>query len=148
MFVYEEFVKCLNASDFGNGAAQINEVPLGEREEIILRAAYETESIIVYTFVCYLIETEGNFYYHHTAMELMTHPFSHIEGAYSSAVYHLKRLCENDPGNVGYMELILFFWSVPEKLISNDEALDTAKKILEYEPDNPIALEAIAKIGG
>lgn len=146
MFLYKSFVNSLINLDFRKAMTQISELSLEKRKEIILKAAYDTESIITYTFVCFLIEAENNFYYHEIAMELMIHVFQYIEGAYSAALYHLRCLCFNDPSNIEYMELLLFFWTIPEKLINDEEALRVSKKIIEYDPTNLAALKTMSKI--
>lgn len=145
MFMYESFVNNIINLDFDKAMLQISGLPLEKSGEIILKAAYDTESIVIYTFACYLIE-KGNFYYHRTAMELMIHVFQYIEGAYSTALYHLRCLCSDEPDNIDNMEMLLFFWSIPEKLVSDEETLSVSYKIIECDPTNPAALDTISKI--
>ncbi|MDE6592201.1 MAG: hypothetical protein K2K57_03950 [Oscillospiraceae bacterium] len=144
MFSYEDFIDGLLKHDFEKAKREIDKLSVDKRKETILQAGYDTESIIVYTFACYL--AQGDRSYHEAAEELMLHVFTHIEGAYSAALYHLRQRYDNDTDNLDYLEMLLFFWSVPEKLIDDDEALRAAEKIIEREADNRIALNVIAKI--
>lgn len=145
VFLYKSFVNNLINLNFHKAMIQINGLPLEKSDEIILKAAYDTESIVIYTFACYLIE-KGNFYYHRTAMKLMIHVFQYIEGAYSTALYHLRCLCLNEPDNIDHMEMLLFFWNIPEKLVNDEEALSVSYKIIECDPTNLAALDTISKI--
>ncbi len=65
-----------------------------------------------------------------------------IEGAYSIALFHARELLEINLSSKN-LERILFFYNIPEKLVENTEAKLVAKKIIEIEPDNIVALELI-----
>lgn len=146
MNIYEEFVDNLNKGDFQNAKNQIDSLDFDKCREQIIKTAYDTESIVVYSFVCYLLETTSEIKYHDIAIELMIHVFQYIEGAYSSALYHLRKLINFEPNNIGYLEMLLFFWSIPEKLVSDEEALLISKRIVEYDSENSIALKTISRI--
>lgn len=65
-----------------------------------------------------------------------------IEGAYSIALFHSRELLEMKLC-ITNLERILFFHNIPEKLVEDDEAELVAKKIIEIEPNNIVALEIL-----
>lgn len=144
--VVEKFIKSLLEADFDMAKSIILKFPVEKQSELIIKAAYDTENIIVYTFVCYLLNIESNIFYHKIAVEILIHVFQYIDGAYNAALYHQKCLCAFDPNNVEYMEMLLFFGDIPERLINNKDMLSIAYKILKIDPSNKLALDKISKL--
>lgn len=72
----------------------------------------------------------------------MTNPLCHIEGAYSVALFYARELLKVSP-SVRNREQLLFFYQIPEKLISKDEAIEISIEILNQEPDNTVAKKVV-----
>jgi hypothetical protein len=66
---------------------------------------------------------------------------SSIEGAYSLALYHQTEITRIVGENIGNLEMMLYFNSIPEKLITDTEAGLYAQKILVLDPKNNLALD-------
>ncbi|OXM13178.1 hypothetical protein [Paenibacillus herberti] len=67
-----------------------------EIESLILDIAYEISEITIYSFVSYLISKKETIELHGIAANLMITPLSFLDGAYSVALYHVKRALEID----------------------------------------------------
>lgn len=107
--------------------------------DALLKIAFDTENINVYTFTIFMLIKHENSKLHLLASRLLALPFCHIEGAYQASVMHLKRAIELEPENIDYLIFLLFFYEVPDQVISKDEAKEVAQRILNYDPSNQIA---------
>jgi len=67
-------------------------------------------------------------------------PLCMIPGAYSGAVYHLRKVIELEPNNIMDKEHLLSFYTHPNRLISDEEAKSLVNEILEAKPDSTIAM--------
>lgn len=114
-----------------------------DMENLLLELAYETESIALYSFVfSLLIETE-NSDLHYLASELLTQPLCHIEGAYQAGYFHAKKAIELSPDDIQLQEYLLLFYEIPESLLSKEEAVILAHKILVRNPNSQVALNLL-----
>lgn len=116
-----------------------------EFEDLLLGVAYDTQSITVYAFVCYLIELNDCIEYHNIAQTLMANPLCFIEGAYVTALYHNRSILKMNSENINAKLMLLFYNTLPDKLVSDAEAVIAAKEILVKEPENKTALNYILK---
>lgn len=115
-----------------------------ELDNLLAWLAYDTQTIIIYAFICYLITLNDCIGYHNIAQGLMCHPLCYIDGAYETALYHNKKILEIDPNNIAAMEMMLFYNCLPDKIVSDDIAEYYAKKILETDPHNKVAKEQLS----
>lgn len=111
----------------------------------IMTIAYDIESICIYSFVQYMIQTTKKIEWIKLAINIMLNPLCFIEGAYSTALFHSRQLLEYN-NNVENLERILFFYNIPENLIDKKEAKNIAEEILSIESDNKVALEIKKKL--
>ena len=113
-----------------------------EQRDEIMNLAYDSESIAVYSFLRYMTEKNKTQFWLDLTIDVMINPLCFIEGAYSIALFHARELLEINLSSKN-LERILFFYNIPEKLVKNTEAKLVAKKIIEIEPDNIVALEIL-----
>ena len=113
-----------------------------EQRDEIMNLAYGSESIAVYSFLRYMTEKNKTQFWLDLTIDVMINPLCFIEGAYSIALFHARELLEINLSSKN-LERILFFYNIPEKLVENTEAKLVAKKIIEIEPDNIVALEIL-----
>jgi len=115
-------------------------------DELIFRA-YDNRNILYYTFLHYLIMKKETVELHNLAFSLFVNALTPIEGAYHCALFHAERLValtnEQDPDT---LEHLLFLNEVPDKLVSNEKALETCHKILALDPMNKYAKETLKKL--
>ena len=87
-----------------------------------------------------MIRQTGKTFWTELAIEIMLNPLCHIEGAYSVALFHTRELLAKER-NVKNLEMMIFFYHLPEKLVNDKEAKGIAKEILRIEPYNKVALD-------
>jgi hypothetical protein len=144
----KNLIDLIQKANFSEAKNLLLQLQTTERDKLLTDISYEMESIAVYSFICYLINETSDSSLHELAVNILIHTLNYIEGAYSSALYHAKKLLELEPNSIGNKELILFFFDIPEKLISETYALKIAEEILEKCPDNVVALRVVSVIGG
>lgn len=110
--------------------------------DILMKIAYETESINVYGFIAHMTRKKENVEWLKLAVDILLNPLCFIEGAYSLALFHSRELLSIDR-NVENLERILFFYNIPERLVDEGEARCLAEELLEIESDNKVALQII-----
>lgn len=112
--------------------------------DIVLELGFDEESISAYSFVSHLITNNENSILHHLASELLSLALCHLPGAYSGGLFHARRAIELSPQDVHLKEYLLFFHVIPERLISEEEAIEIARDIVYIIPDS-IAAQNILK---
>lgn len=100
--------------------------------------------VCVYSFIEYMIEKTQKIRWRELAIEIMVY-LAHIEGAYSVALFHARQLLSVEK-TVENLEMILFFYEVPEKLVDNKEAKHIATEILKLDMENEKALDILERL--
>lgn len=116
-----------------------------ELEGYLLKIGYDSDNIMVYVFLCDILNEKESANIHYLSSVILIGPFSHLEGAYAGGYYHAKKAVKLDPNNIGFKEYILFFYSVPEQLLPRNEAISIAKEVLKKDPNNIAALDILKK---
>lgn len=111
----------------------------------LLKIGFDTENINVYTFTIFMLIKHESSEFHVLAAQLLSQPFCYIEGAYQAAVVHLKRAIELEPQNMDLLIFLLFFYQVPDQVLSEHEAKETAQRILNEDPSNQIAQKILKR---
>ena len=115
-----------------------------KQKEVIEQLAYNTENMIVYTFIQYMNEKEEKILFHEIEFDILTNALCHVEGAYQMALYHNQRLLDLVPDSVKYMEWMLSFYDV--KIIDKEKAVTIANKILDIDLNNIIAKNLLKRL--
>jgi hypothetical protein len=116
--------------------------------DLLHELAYDTSDMVCYTFVNFLIYSQGeSSNFHHLASSLLSHPLCYIEGAYKSALLHSKRASELSPEDIGLKEYLLFFHIIPEQLVSKEEAIAIANMVIQTEPSSQAAKDILSRYG-
>lgn len=108
--------------------------------------AYEEESIAPLGFANYLLLEDETAENHYKVSFLLCMALNYINGAYQTSFHHAKKAMELSPNDNSYKEFLLFFNSLPEKLLSNQEAIAIAYKILENDSNNNKVLSVINEL--
>lgn len=123
--------------DFDQAKKITNHVSYEELDEKLTEIAFNHASISVYTFIMSLVVDQEQVELHEIAFDLLVNPLCHIEGAYYAALYHARRCIElTDRQNAKYLSYLLFLHDVPDKVVSGEEAHDTANKILQLDANH------------
>ncbi|AHN21692.1 MULTISPECIES: hypothetical protein [Lysinibacillus] len=113
----------------------------------LISIAYDNRNMIYYTFLHYLIMKKETAELHTLAFSLFVNSLTPIEGAYHCALYHAQRAVElTNEQDAGDLENLLFLNIVPDKLVSDQEAIDICHKILALDPSNKIAKSSLKEL--
>ena len=116
-----------------------------ELRDALFRIAYDRNSIAPYGFICFLLQGKETPQLHTIAAVLLSHGINHLPNAYNLALYHARRATEMSP-DWENKEYLLFFHELPEKLISDEEALKIAKEILKINSNSKAAKEILEEL--
>lgn len=107
-----------------------------EIQDVLLEISFKKQSIVSYTVVLKLLFEDERANLHAFASTLLSNPLCWIEGAYYAGFYHQKKAVELEPQNIAFKEYLLSYNSLPDEILSDQEALKIRKQILEMDPDN------------
>ncbi|RBP00218.1 hypothetical protein [Rossellomorea aquimaris] len=131
---------------FEEAKEMTNELSYSELDEELMETAFKDSSITNYAFIMSLLVEEETVELHEMAFRLMVVPLNYLDGAYYAALYHARRCVElTDRQDIGYLSNLLFLHQIPDKVVSEEEACDTARRILALDPEHVIAREFLNK---
>ncbi len=140
MNIEEELLKFLLNGEIEKSVALIKsmnvEIMHEKIQNILLKVAFEKESIIPYVVVVKLLLEKEMSDLHAFASTLLSNPLCWIEGAYQAGFYHQKRAVQMEPYNIAYKEYLLSYNALPDEILSDEEALKIRKEIISLEPNN------------
>ena len=115
-------------------------------DEIII-SAYNNKNMIYYTFLHYLLMKEESAKLHNLAFSLFVIPLTPIGNPHHCALYHAQRAVEltNEQDTLS-LEHLLFLNTVPDKLVSDEKAIDICHKILALAPSNKTAKTSLKEL--
>lgn len=134
----------LTSARFDEAEILCKDMKAEEVADLMLKSAYETESITVYGFAMYMKERHDKKTWLKIMFDLMINPLCFIEGAYALAAVYARELIEIEE-TVENLEKLLFIYNSPENVISEEEAKRAAVKMLKIEPQNVIAIEVLGR---
>ncbi|MDO5375155.1 hypothetical protein [Staphylococcus rostri] len=109
-------------------------------EEAFISSAHEQESVMYYTCLLDMIKGNETSEIHDLAFLLLVYPLSDVPGAMDAAYYHAEASIELTEGQeVKSLLQMLLLHAIPEPVISDKQAFNTAKQILKLDPNNKVA---------
>ena len=72
------------------------ELDKNEQRDAIMKLAYETESVSIYSFLRYMSERDRSQFWLELIIDVMINPLCFIEGAYSIALFHARELLKKN----------------------------------------------------
>lgn len=133
------------AGEFLDTRKLLHEIDQEKLAKVLLDIGYDEESICAYSFTCFLMLEKETAEYHCLASEILIHAFPHLVGAYKTALFHIRRSIELCPEDIELEETLLFFNSIPEKLISDEEAKKIAQVVLLKKPTSEPAQRILSQ---
>ncbi|MDX8342612.1 hypothetical protein [Rossellomorea sp. YZS02] len=129
---------------FEEAKQRAKELSQRELDEELMNIAFSDSSIANYSFIMSLLVEKETVELHDMAFRLMVNPLSYLDGAYYAALYHARRCVElTDRKEVGYLSNLLFLHTIPDSVVEEKEAYETAKRILSLDPDHRAAKEVL-----
>ena len=118
---------------------------LKEIKDSLLIEAYETSDFSFYSFSLYMFTETRNNEWIEISLSLVIGPLCFVDGAYSIGLFHARQLLANEY-SIQNLEMLLFFYNLPEKLLEHKEAIDIAKQLLVIDSNNKIAKKILLDI--
>ncbi len=140
--LYVSILELLYTSKFEETYEIIHTWSEQEQTDFAIEEASESENISIICFVEFLISKENSYFHHRLAVDVLNARCWH-EGAYSVALFHAKEMFRIN-SCVEALEMMLFYYEVHE--LTDSEAKNIAKEILQIEPDNHAAKSALNDI--
>lgn len=136
--------KYINSGDFDKAQDLYKHMDFHTFHANLLEIAFDNSEITNYTFIVSLLSADKCARLHDLAYLLLSQPLCHIEGAYVSALYHAKKAVElTNEQDITLLENLLFLNSVPDKVVSDEEARRIAGKIRLIDSKNEVANELL-----
>lgn len=134
----------LGKGDFLNAKGELDGDKLVILDMLFMQA-YEKKNFSIYGFILFIVNgSESSFFSHHDARIIIEMGFSYLPGAYAAAAYHARetfaQVQQHDPTDDGGLFGIFEY---PETPLRADEIVPLARKILEIDPGNEGALQAL-----
>lgn len=129
MYIKQDIKEMIVLGNFKRAYKEILNITVDELKTILYEIGYDEENITAYAFMEFLITEEETAEYHCLAAELLNIAFFWIEGAYSASLYHLRRAEMIEPNNIEIKKSFLLYNDIPEKLLSDNEAIEVRKNI-------------------
>lgn len=107
-----------------------------EIRDILLEVSFKKESIVPYIVITKLLIEEESANLHDFASILLSNALCWIEGAYYAGFYHQKKAIELEPQNVEFKEYLLMYNTLPDAILSDEDALEIRKQILAIDPNS------------
>jgi len=117
-----------------------------DRQLKLVTIACRIDSIATYTAACFFILDQENVETHHAASMIVASVLVHYKGAYSSGLFHARRMIQLDPNDYTNFEWGIFFYRIPENLVTRREAYFYAQQILTIDPKHTLALKTKSEI--
>jgi hypothetical protein len=117
---------------------------LAQKEDVyenLVSLAFDTENFSLYVYSLFLILSTKSIEFNDNASEIINFALIQYKGAYSSGLLHARRiaaLCSND---LYALDFLLFFYRIPENLVTREEAYAISRKILNIDSHHTLALK-------
>jgi hypothetical protein len=144
--IKNSFLHEIKAGRYVEAKALIQRMNTNEVYDFLLDLSVEEGSIVLYTFMCSLLLDNESAKLHHYASAIISTALVDFEGSYNAGLFHARRAVKLEPDRIEHKEWLLFFYGIPDKIMSNEEAFFIAKEILQSDPMNKIALKALEDI--
>lgn len=131
--MFFNIVHFIHTSRFNESFELFHTLCEARQKELMLLEASHTDEISIICFAEYLISKENSYFNHSLAVEILCQ-MSWLNGARGVALYHAKEMFRLKP-SIDSRKLLLSFYTIPEKLLSEEYAAELAKDILCEEPD-------------
>lgn len=134
-------VHFIHTSRFNEAFELFRTLSEDRQKELVFAEASHTDEISIICFAEFLISKENSYFNHSLAVEILCQTLW-LNGAHGVALYHAKEMLRLKPC-VDARKLLLSFYTIPERLLSDEYAVELAKDILCEEPDYELAIEVL-----
>lgn len=112
--------------------------------ELIRDKAFQEEDMIYYEFLKFIIANyNDSAEMHYRCSELLCSVLNIFPESYSLGYSHALQAMNKSPEDYSFLEHLLLYYEIPDRLLSKDDAIKIAHKILSKYPDNPAAKQVL-----
>ena len=140
----KEIKNLILGGEFLEAKKNLHEISHAILRDLLLEIGYDEESICAYSFICFLMINHETVEFHCLASEIMNNAFPHLPGGYETSLYHIRRAVELELDDIELEENLLFYNSLPHKLVDDEEARKIAEKVLIKKPTSITAKRILA----
>lgn len=115
LYKYENLRTLIFTGKYKDAEFIINELSLKDAESILKLMAEETQNISIYSFVRFLSDNSKNEIWIHFMIDIFLYPFSYVEGAISTSLYHARELLKKNYTDENLFNLLC--WAEPPENI-------------------------------
>lgn len=126
--------------NFKNAERYIKKISDDKIRKYIIKIAYDTEDKKVYFFTIYMYNQSSKLFWLEIAVDILINVFNFMEEAYVLALDCVEKMIKKQR-TVKNLEMLLFFYDIPDNLISSDVAMNISDEILQIDSNNRIALQ-------
>lgn len=141
----QRFLECMKNAEFEEAARLLNKANNVQIKETLLTIAYKSESIVVVGFSSYMFYISNDYFWYDCIISLLLNPLCFLEGAYSLAYHYAKLVLEHERSEENLVQ-VLFFNGIPEKLLTDADAIKIAKEVIALNPNNEVARSVLIKL--
>lgn len=102
-------------------------------DDKLLFMAFDTDSVALYVYRCFLILENETAFLHEKASQIMNIALLHYTGYYCG-IMHERRMLKLVPNSVTYLSHLLYDNHIPDHLVLDDEAYQISLQILSIDP--------------
>lgn len=126
-------IELMNKAQYYEAKALFDKLSEAKQRDLLIEEANLTDNICVLGFVEFLISLDNTSYNHMLAAEVLIQ-MCWLTGAYDIAFYHAREMYRINP-DIDAEKFLLFFYDLPEAIMTEEYALEIAKNILRTDPD-------------
>lgn len=137
--------ECVDRADLQAALELLEGLSPEAARSALLEYAFSTGSIVAYAIAQGMVTRRNDWASHYLASEIMAAALNHIEGAYVVALFHARQALDLNQSDIELWEYLLLFHAIPERLVSDEEAVVIAGRILADKPESSVAQMAIRR---
>ncbi len=111
-----------------------------KHDDEFLAMAFDTGSLAVYVYSCFMTLEEQTATLHEKAAYIMNAALVYYNG-YSCSIMHIRRMLRLEPDNLSYWSQLLYCNHIPDHLVHDEEAYQICLYILNCNPRDAFAKE-------
>jgi hypothetical protein len=147
MNLYSELLESMRFEELENALSILT---LNEKEEVLNHLAYNSLSDVanplVYTFLNSILIKKESANIHFLISKVMGLTLNFLPKAELIGLYHGLRASELSPNDMDIKEYLIYYNHIPEKVLSDDDAVKLALEIVKSRPDSKVAQITLSKI--
>jgi hypothetical protein len=129
----DDFVRLVHTGFYEQAKVLVSDYSYDELKALLLTLMQRHQSVAFYTYAFFMLLDQETARGHLLAGQLLMQ-LKDVFGAESGALFHARRAVELAPQSLEYLEFLLSFYTLPEPLLTNEEAQACAEQMIVIDP--------------